>query len=107
MITFKELVSGNRFFLNDVHAMKLSAELANFDRMDDGQQVRTTLSNKESGYTAMARLAIVFNAVDLNTGNLLSILDDQEIRLGDDANYSEYIDVPEEAEPKETKDYSF
>jgi|TARA_Y100000401_G_scaffold87911_1_gene73434 hypothetical protein len=92
MITFKELVSGNRFFLNDLHLMKIAFELCNIDGMSDGVMVRTQVKNQKSGYEATGRAVIVFNAVDLNTGGLLSILDDQQIELSDDSNYSQDTD---------------
>jgi len=100
--TFDKLQAGNRFIYNGARLMKLSAELCNFDGLCDGHRVRHVFKHQESGYEAVGRLAIVFNVVNLDTGALLSVLDDVEVELTESIDGEDVI-FDNEIPPIESK----
>lgn len=79
--SFDKLQAGNRFIYNGARLMKLSAELCNFDNLCDSHRVTHVFKHEESGYEATARLAIVFNVVNLDTGALMSLLNDTVVEI--------------------------
>lgn len=84
LIPFGNVPYGANFVYLEKKMIKLTAELCNFDDLCDGQRVRTKVVNETTGYKACGRPAIVYNSVDLGTGNIYSILDDVIVHVIDE-----------------------
>tara|TARA_R110002020_G_scaffold3005_4_gene13903 strand:+ start:10142 stop:10432 length:291 start_codon:yes stop_codon:yes gene_type:complete len=83
LVPFGNVPYGANFAYLEKKMLKLTSELCNFDDLCDGQRVRTKIVNETTGYKACGRPAIVYNSVDLDTGNLYSVLDDVIVHLFD------------------------
>ena len=71
MITFIDLVPGNKFLHEGKNYIKLSSEVCNFNDMGAGFELRLNIQS-EDGTPEVGRVAIIYNSADLNTGQLRS-----------------------------------
>jgi|TARA_R110002110_G_scaffold108830_2_gene271607 hypothetical protein len=80
-VPFDKIPFGSRFLIEGIEMVKLGVELCNFDNLCDDQRVRTKVENTTKEYIAVGRIAIVFNSVDINTGAVFSIGDNDLVEL--------------------------
>ena len=72
MLTFIDMLSGDRFLYNSREYMKLEIEVIGFARPDQETNLRMNIDNEE-GLHAVGRMSIIFNAVDVLSGALVSL----------------------------------
>ena len=72
MLTFIDMLSGDRFLYNNREYMKLEIEVAGFARPDQETNLRMNIDD-EAGLHAVGRMSIIFNAVDVLSGALISL----------------------------------
>ena len=73
MLTFVDMLSGDRFIYQGRECMKLEIELVGFARPDQETNLRMNIDNPESHLHAVGRVSVIFNTVDLKNGSLLSL----------------------------------
>tara|TARA_R110002110_G_scaffold306860_1_gene520612 strand:- start:837 stop:1130 length:294 start_codon:yes stop_codon:yes gene_type:complete len=66
------MLSGDRFLYNSREYMKLEIEVIGFARPDQETNLRMNIDNEE-GLHAVGRMSIIFNAVDVLSGALVSL----------------------------------
>tara|TARA_R100000008_G_scaffold74997_1_gene54025 strand:- start:4563 stop:4868 length:306 start_codon:yes stop_codon:yes gene_type:complete len=71
MINFVDLVPGNRFVHDNKSYMKLAHEVCDFWSLGGGYDLRLNIET-EDGIPAVARAAIIYNSVNLDTGEIKS-----------------------------------
>ena len=72
MLTLIDMLSGDRFLYNSREYMKLEIEVIGFARPDQETNLRMNIDNEE-GLHAVGRMSIIFNAVDVLSGALVSL----------------------------------
>ena len=73
MLTFIDMLSGDRFLYNNRECMKLEIEVTGFARPDQEMNLRMNIDNPDSQLHAVGRVSIIFNAVDVLNGALISL----------------------------------
>ena len=101
MINFIDLVPGNRFIHEGKNYIKIGSEVCDFNNMGAGFDLRLNIE-AEDGRPEVGRVAIVYNSVDLNTGELNSFQSENlvEADKGDELK----TDVKKPLETLETDD---
>ena len=94
MITFIDLVPGNKFIYDSRNYMKIGAEVCNFNNMGAGFDLRLNIE-AEDGRPEVGRVAIVYNSVDLNTGQLRSFQSDDLVEADKEVGLETSLKTPE------------
>ena len=102
MITFIDLVPGNKFLHEGKNYIKLSAEVCNFNDMGAGFELRLNIQS-EDGTPEVGRVAIIYNSADLNTGQLRSFQSEDLVEA--DKGDGLKTDVKKPLETLETADF--
>ena len=94
MITFIDLVSGNKFIHEGRNYMKIGAEVCDFNSMGAGFDLRLNIE-AEDGKPEVGRVAIVYNSVDLNTGQLRSFQSEDLVEADKEVDLKTTLKAPE------------
>ena len=79
MLTFVDMLSGDRFIYQGRECMKLEIELVGFARPDQETNLRMNIDKPESHLHAVGMVSVIFNTVDLKNGSLLSLQSEDSI----------------------------
>jgi hypothetical protein len=94
MINFIDLVPGNRFIHGNKSYMKIGAEVCDFNNLGAGFDLRLNIE-AEDGRPEVGRVAIVYNSVDLNTGQLRSFQSEDLVEADKEVDLQTTLKTPE------------
>ena len=95
MINFVDLVPGNRFLKGGKEYMKLASEVYWFANPGAGYNLRMNIET-EDGDSLVGRVAIIYNAVDVNSAELISLQSEDLVEVAE-KDFSEKEDSGEES----------
>lgn len=79
MLTFIDMLSGDRFIYNNRECMKLEIEVVGFARPDQDTNLRMNIDDADGSLHAAGRISIVFNTVDVLSGALSSLQSEDSV----------------------------
>ena len=114
MVKFIELVAGNRFLYDSTReCIKIESEVMSVERPCQNADFRMNLSSDGENNRLAGRVVVIFNAIDTNNGDLLSIQSEELVEsVGFSANTYEKANTlpPIDEKPPTTmknEDYTF